>query len=104
MKFNKLRCGDNGNKCLVGALIDDCDYSVELDREDAGGRGTSISSLLYRKILPEYLVPYVPLLGDCQNAHDQDADVKDYAGWKPNMISKLKSIAKRNNLQYNGVL
>lgn len=91
----------NGNKCLVGALIEDCDYVADMD---SSGYGTNVHSLANRELLPEYLVPYTEILSQCQDQHDDCADNDDINYWKSYMIRGLKCIAKDRGLQYNGDL
>ena len=102
--FENGRCvyrSSCGNKCLVGALIRDCDYTPSMD----DGHGTNVASLLRRDLLPEYLLPFAErLLIQCQNAHDYDAECGDAVQWKNSMIYKLKRVARLNELVYNGSL
>lgn len=90
----------NGNKCLVGALIEDCDYVPEMDDE----HGMTVNGLVERKLLPDYLTPYLNILSQCQYQHDEGADDNDTDNWKYYMIRGLKYVAKTNGLQYNGDL
>lgn len=95
--------GDNGSKCLVGALIEDQDYDPRMDCDGSEGEGSSVSSLEKRGLLPEYLLEYVDLLTGCQVTHDDIWDHEE-ENFKPVMIENLKYVALRFNLQYNGVL
>lgn len=92
---------DGGNKCIVGALIEDCDYTKEMDDCTYGG-GSDVLSLSEQDLLPDYLTNYIPILKQCQGAHDHYHHLG--AAWKGLMIEELKDIAQRNHLDYNGVL
>lgn len=93
----------NGNKCLVGALIRDSEYSPEMDG-DRDTAGACVESLYVRGILPEYLEPFLELLKHCQYAHDRCASSYSKQEWKMSMINRLKGIANIFGLSYNGVL
>lgn len=90
--------GKEGNKCLVGALIEDEDYLPEMDC-DGQGFGIGVISLKDRGLLPEYLCEYASFLASCQYCHDNCPP-----NWKGTMTMRLKQVANDFNLQYTGVL
>jgi hypothetical protein len=89
-----------GNKCLVGHLIEDKDYSPLMDAEHCG---LPVDLLAHRGLLPEYLVIYIPLLADLQFAHDT-ATSSNYEKFKSELVGSLKRVANEFDLKYNGVL
>jgi len=90
---------DCGNKCLVGHLIEDKDYSPLMDDYS----GPPVDMLGQKGLLPEYLAAYIPLLADLQLAHDT-ATSSNYEEFKSELVGALKCVASESNLKYNGVL
>ena len=72
----------NGDKCAVGCLIIDEEYSPEMDtplRADNGTHliGTGVESLMKRGLLPERFTPFISLLGALQQNHDDEGSGDD---------------------------
>lgn len=84
-----------GNKCLVGHLIKDDEYTSEMDKN-----GLMVTNLVERGLLPEHLAPHICLLQRLQDAHDNAS--RD--NFKPDIVYNLKRVARGYNLVYNGNL
>lgn len=90
-----------GNKCLVGHLIEDDEYTSEMDLVcPMTLLGTSVESIIDRGLLSGDLVKFVDLLASLQEAHDNAR--RD--NFKPEIVDNLKIVAKDYNLVYNGNL
>lgn len=81
-----------GNKCLVGGLLTDEEYT-EHQKYIEGGNAMRVCGVVPR------LSSHVGLLMDCQNKHDKAIQ---HVYWKEFMLSGLESVAKEYGLLYNG--
>lgn len=79
--------GENNRSCAVGCLITDQEYQPSMDGEPfADGHRLDMTSVQYlnaHKLLPERLVPHLPLLKSLQNIHDSD----DVNLWKDSLAT-----------------
>lgn len=86
--------GDNGNKCAVGVLLTDEEYS------DMGGNlieSSGVHHLATYKKFPAHLKPHVELLGHLQHIHDNAYN------WNGDTFTgelALAALAKDFNLTY----
>jgi hypothetical protein len=74
----------NGDKCAVGCLISDDEYSPEME-------GNSAFSLKEAGVLPTHLLPHVFFLDKLQSTHDTAKNIND-------CLVKLREVSFFNNL------
>lgn len=78
-----------GNKCAVGCLITDDEYTPEMDETG------DVSALCEEGLLPERLIPHIDLLSSLQDVHDREVNWVDN---REGMVFDLKEIASEYKL------
>lgn len=81
--------GANGSKCAVGILIQDDEYSAEM--EVIG----DVGAVADKGLLPDRLVPHIDLLVELQCAHDEMLTTEGYDYFK----NQAMGIAKNRKLE-----
>lgn len=87
----------SGNKCLVGALITDEEYTADIDILQKYV-DVSVSGLRKLGLLPPRLYRFEDILDICQRAHDTCSSGESF---KEDLMLGLRRVAEIRNLSFN---